>query len=197
MASEGFPSHALSSREREVAALVAQGLTTKEIAESLFLSVSTVKGHLKEIFRKCGVRNRAELAAWWLGHAEEQEMGKQARPEGAVAGPAASSDAALGIRGRWRRPLFAFALGMAVGASAVLISLLGVNALGVGGPAVEEPPNLSAGREKVIECKTAKIDGVILRNVDVVVVPMDPTMPLPEGGDQCDYFKVERFNEWP
>ena len=54
----------LSEREIEVLRLVARGLTNKDIAQTLFLSVQTVKTHLHHIFGKLGVRSRTE-AAWW------------------------------------------------------------------------------------------------------------------------------------
>ena len=53
----------LTAREREIAALVADGRRNREIAESLFLSVRTVEGHLGRIFRKLDVDSRTRLAA--------------------------------------------------------------------------------------------------------------------------------------
>jgi len=52
----------LSSREREVLGLIGAGATNKEIAERLFLSPHTVKDHTTALYRKLGVRNRAEAA---------------------------------------------------------------------------------------------------------------------------------------
>jgi DNA-binding NarL/FixJ family response regulator len=49
----------LSERELEVLRLVAQGATNPEIAEALYLSERTVKGHVSSIFTKLGVRDRA------------------------------------------------------------------------------------------------------------------------------------------
>jgi ATP/maltotriose-dependent transcriptional regulator MalT len=54
---------ALSSREREISELVAQGLTNREIAARLFLSQKTVESHLSKAFGKLGVSSRAALAA--------------------------------------------------------------------------------------------------------------------------------------
>jgi pSer/pThr/pTyr-binding forkhead associated (FHA) protein len=51
----------LSPRERQVITLIAQGLTDREIAERLFISVSTVRSHLDRIADKTGFRRRAEL----------------------------------------------------------------------------------------------------------------------------------------
>src|SRR5690242_6881375 len=56
----------LSRREREVAALVVEGLTNKEIAARLFISERTVDGHLEHIREKLGVNNRAQIAAWFV-----------------------------------------------------------------------------------------------------------------------------------
>jgi DNA-binding NarL/FixJ family response regulator len=50
-----------SSRENQVLALVMQGLPTRDIAERLFLSHQGVKAHLTNLFRKFGVKNRAQL----------------------------------------------------------------------------------------------------------------------------------------
>jgi DNA-binding NarL/FixJ family response regulator len=51
----------LSSRENQILALVMQGLPTRDIAERLFLSHQGVKAHLTNLFRKFGVKNRAQL----------------------------------------------------------------------------------------------------------------------------------------
>ncbi|AXX29641.1 large transcriptional regulator [Actinosynnema pretiosum subsp. pretiosum] len=48
----------LSGREREVARLVSEGLTNREIAERLSLSAKTVEAHLARVFTKLGVRSR-------------------------------------------------------------------------------------------------------------------------------------------
>ena len=50
----------LSGREREVMGLIATGATNREIAARLYLSPHTVKEHTSTIYRKLGVRNRAE-----------------------------------------------------------------------------------------------------------------------------------------
>jgi predicted ATPase/DNA-binding CsgD family transcriptional regulator len=54
----------LSRREREVATLVAGGLTNREVAERLHLSVRTVDVHVDHILTKLGFRTRTQLAAW-------------------------------------------------------------------------------------------------------------------------------------
>jgi DNA-binding CsgD family transcriptional regulator len=54
----------LSRREREVAALVARGLTNREIARTLFLSERTAENHVQHILAKLGFGSRAQIAAW-------------------------------------------------------------------------------------------------------------------------------------
>ena len=54
---------ALSRREREVAELVAQGQTNKQIAGELFLSEKTIEKHLARTFAKLDVSKRAQVAA--------------------------------------------------------------------------------------------------------------------------------------
>ena len=50
----------LSAREREVVSLISAGATNREIAERLFLSPHTIKEYTSGIYKKLGVRNRAE-----------------------------------------------------------------------------------------------------------------------------------------
>ena len=54
--------HLLSAREREVAELVAGGLTNKEVAARLFVSLRTVEASLSKVYAKLGIRSRTELA---------------------------------------------------------------------------------------------------------------------------------------
>ncbi|OBI75774.1 LuxR C-terminal-related transcriptional regulator [Mycobacterium asiaticum] len=64
----------LSRREQEIAELVAQGLTTKQIAVEAFVSENTVKQHLKRIFAKADVHNRAELVQLIWAHGDKAEL---------------------------------------------------------------------------------------------------------------------------
>ena len=52
----------LTAREREVVALLAHGLTNREIGSRMFVSESTAKFHVHNVMRKLGVRRRAEVA---------------------------------------------------------------------------------------------------------------------------------------
>ena len=63
---EGPKNPTLSSREKEIIALVAQGLKNKEIAGKLYVAEQTVKNHLHKIFDKLGVSARIELALYAL-----------------------------------------------------------------------------------------------------------------------------------
>ncbi len=60
-ASEG--GSALTNREREILALLADGLGNKQIAAQLGISTNTVKTHLELLFEKFGVSSRAEAVA--------------------------------------------------------------------------------------------------------------------------------------
>src|SRR6202521_5683272 len=54
----------LTRREREVAILVAQGLTNREIATRLFISERTAESHVEQIRGKLGFHSRVQIATW-------------------------------------------------------------------------------------------------------------------------------------
>jgi DNA-binding NarL/FixJ family response regulator len=54
----------LTRREREVAELVAKGLTNREIANQLSLSERTAQNHVQHILVKLGLPNRSQVAVW-------------------------------------------------------------------------------------------------------------------------------------
>src|SRR5512143_1919021 len=75
----------LSERELEILKLLATGLSNKEIASQLFLSVNTVKVHLRNIFAKLGVQSRTEATVIAI------QLGYVSMP----GAPAANGDAAI------------------------------------------------------------------------------------------------------
>lgn len=58
------PWHPLSEREFEIARLITDGLTNKQIAEQLVLAPKTISAHVSHILTKLGAARRAEIAAW-------------------------------------------------------------------------------------------------------------------------------------
>lgn len=65
VAPEGDSINLLTPREREVLGLVAEGLTNKEIANRLTISVNTVRSHLRFILDKLHINNRVQAAIWF------------------------------------------------------------------------------------------------------------------------------------
>ena len=58
----------LSNRELEVLQLLAKGFTNKEISEQIYLSVKTIEAHRSKIYRKLGLKTRADLVDYALRH---------------------------------------------------------------------------------------------------------------------------------
>ncbi|KAB1923995.1 response regulator transcription factor [Micromonospora noduli] len=58
------PIEALTDREEQVLVAVARGRTNQEIADELYITLSTVKSHVTSLMMKLGVRNRVEVAMW-------------------------------------------------------------------------------------------------------------------------------------
>ncbi|HXH97645.1 MAG TPA: LuxR C-terminal-related transcriptional regulator, partial [Gaiellaceae bacterium] len=67
----------LTEGERRIAEAVSEGRSNKEVAAQLFLSVKTVELTLTRVYRKLGVRNRAELAARFPEIAGAGEVAKE------------------------------------------------------------------------------------------------------------------------
>jgi non-specific serine/threonine protein kinase len=55
---------ALTRREKEIAEMVSQGLTNRQIAKRLVLSVRTAESHVESVRNKLGFQSRAQIAAW-------------------------------------------------------------------------------------------------------------------------------------
>ena len=62
------PAVQLTRRETEIAGLVADGLTNREIAERLFMAQRTAEGHVARILRKLGFTTREQIKAWVAEH---------------------------------------------------------------------------------------------------------------------------------
>ena len=56
----------LTARETQVLRLIAEGATTREISEQLFISAKTADNHIQHIYIKLGVTNRAAATRWAL-----------------------------------------------------------------------------------------------------------------------------------
>jgi len=68
------PLHQLGPQELQVALLVAEGSTNREVAAALFVSPKTVEFHLGKVYRKLGVRSRTELARLVAQGSREQDL---------------------------------------------------------------------------------------------------------------------------
>ncbi len=68
MAGRNGNGDALSAREREIAILVTRGLTSRQIADQLCISLKTVETHRYRIFKNLGIGSRAELVGYVLEH---------------------------------------------------------------------------------------------------------------------------------
>jgi DNA-binding NarL/FixJ family response regulator len=58
----------LSSRETDVLSLIVQGLTNKQIADRLFLSINSVKTYVRNAYGKIGAANRSQAVGWAIRH---------------------------------------------------------------------------------------------------------------------------------
>jgi DNA-binding CsgD family transcriptional regulator len=71
---KSFATGILTAREREITALLLQGITSKEIADTLFISPGTVKVHRKNIHAKLNTSTQAEIFNLFLNHLKEQTL---------------------------------------------------------------------------------------------------------------------------
>src|SRR5207253_11226018 len=72
----GEPSTLLSRRELEVAALLLEGMTDRQIAERLVITEGTAGVHVSHILNKLGFHSRTEIASW----ARQQRLGPKSDP---------------------------------------------------------------------------------------------------------------------
>ena len=115
---------ALSPREREVAKLVAEGLSNREIGERLFIAERTAEGHLEQVRNKLGFHSRAQVAAWAVSSG--LISGTPAAVVHRLPAPGAATVAVpmptrRGMRGR--RPI---AIGLALLLAIGLVAFLGI-----------------------------------------------------------------------
>lgn len=70
----------LSPRQKEVATLIAEGLTNREIAQVLSIDIKTVDTHRREVYNKLGVRNAVELTHRAILNGWVRVKGMRGRP---------------------------------------------------------------------------------------------------------------------
>ena len=86
----------LSPREAEVVALIAHGLSNKEIAERAFASPNTIKSYIRSAYRKIGVERRTQAVIWAMDNGflpdrkRTIDLGLRTRPPEFVHAPAAT-----------------------------------------------------------------------------------------------------------
>jgi DNA-binding CsgD family transcriptional regulator len=107
----------LTPRELEVAALVAEGLTNKEIAARLFLAERTAEGHVEHIRDKLGFGTRSQIATWYARQVLSIAEGRIDRTQGQRSGTV--------TRRLARRTLFGAGMALVLGLSAAAVMLTG------------------------------------------------------------------------
>jgi DNA-binding CsgD family transcriptional regulator len=70
----------LTETERAISGLVSQGLSNQQVAQQMYLSVHTVAAHLRQIFRKLGIRSRVELTRLAIEDGQRRDRGHPAPP---------------------------------------------------------------------------------------------------------------------
>src|SRR6266850_1615627 len=90
----------LSPREREVAKLVAEGLSNREIGERLFVAERTAEGHLEQIRNKLGFHSRSQVAAWAVANGLIPGKAGPAMRQPTAPAPATSVPAVAAVRPR-------------------------------------------------------------------------------------------------
>jgi hypothetical protein len=83
-----------------VAALVARGLSNRQIAKALAIGPRTAENHVKHILARLGARSRVRIAAWAAAQARPAEATLPARPRGGLGREVARSDASTAAPGQ-------------------------------------------------------------------------------------------------
>jgi DNA-binding CsgD family transcriptional regulator len=73
--------HGISKREREIMELILQGKSNQEIEALLFISFSTVKNHVYNLFQKLGVKSRGQMVHLVLEHQKRLTRVERSRPQ--------------------------------------------------------------------------------------------------------------------
>lgn len=60
------PHQPLTKRQHQVAGLIAEGLSNRQIAERLYVSLRTAESHVEQCLHRLGLTSRAQIAAWYL-----------------------------------------------------------------------------------------------------------------------------------
>jgi non-specific serine/threonine protein kinase len=72
------PSDSLTRREREIVALMAAGLSNRDIADRLVITEGTTEVHAKHILSKLGFKSRTQVAAWFVQREQPRELQRRA-----------------------------------------------------------------------------------------------------------------------
>jgi DNA-binding CsgD family transcriptional regulator len=77
MARQRWPGRELhvTPRQREILELAVRGLTDKEIATELGVSVSTIRTHLERFYRENGLRNKSQAVGAWQHYRDSERRG--------------------------------------------------------------------------------------------------------------------------
>lgn len=73
--------HGLSARESEVLALICQGLSNQDIADTAFLGINTVKTYIRTLYRKIGTSSRTQAVLWGIAHGFEPDRTRVVRDD--------------------------------------------------------------------------------------------------------------------
>ena len=79
----------LTVRESEVVALIALGLSNQEVADRAFISINSVKTHIRSAYRKMGVERRSQAVLWATRHGFLPDVSRTVLTAGPGSGPVA------------------------------------------------------------------------------------------------------------
>ena len=189
---------ALSPREREVAALVAEGLSNREIGERLFIAERTAEGHLEQIRNKLGFHSRSQVAAWAVANGLISAKGGPAVREPRPSVPATSGPAAAASRTRrvGAGVLAAIVVGLLVVALVAFVtiprststagpSIVGVAGLGTAGYSGDGGPAISAQLDRPVSLAFDRAENLYIA---------DSTHQLNTGGIREPYTRIRRID---